>query len=262
VRAQDAPAREIIQVTGDLYRFRNNNHLSAFLVTPEGVIATDPINADAARWLKAELARRFGQPVRYLIYSHGHGDHVSGGEVFADTAVIVAHERAAALLMRDSVPTALPQVTVQDRMTLELGGKKVELIYLGRNHTDNSIVVLFPAERAVYAVDFAPVYRLQYMEFPDGFLDDWPESLRSLQALDFDILVPGHGRLGDKSHVAADIRYLEDLRSAVATGIAAGLSDEALAAQVTLDAYRDWERYEEWRAPNVRGMARHLRRSR
>ena len=60
--AQGAAKRSITQIAGDLYRFQNNFHYSVLLVTPEGVIATDPINADAAKWLKAEIAKRFGQP--------------------------------------------------------------------------------------------------------------------------------------------------------------------------------------------------------
>jgi len=86
--------RGIVRITGDLYRFQENAHYSVFLVTPEGIIATDPINADTANWLKAELRRRFDKPVKYLIYSHHHEDHVSGGEVFSDTATVIAHENA------------------------------------------------------------------------------------------------------------------------------------------------------------------------
>src|SRR5688572_33368165 len=88
------PAREITQLAGEIYRFRNNNHYSIFAVTSAGIIATDPINADAAQWLKGELQRRFSQPVKYLIYSHDHADHIAGGEVFADSATVVAHENA------------------------------------------------------------------------------------------------------------------------------------------------------------------------
>ncbi|MFQ5904529.1 MAG: hypothetical protein ACE5JO_12665, partial [Candidatus Binatia bacterium] len=69
---QRAPVREITRIAGDLYRFRNNFHYSVFLVTPAGIIATDPINADVAKWLKAELKKRFNRPVKYLIYSHDH----------------------------------------------------------------------------------------------------------------------------------------------------------------------------------------------
>ena len=50
--AAEDPNKEIIQVAGDLYRFRNNNHYSVFLVTPDGIILGDPINSEAATWLK------------------------------------------------------------------------------------------------------------------------------------------------------------------------------------------------------------------
>ena len=72
-----APVREITKLAGEVYRFRNANHYSIFAVTPAGVIATDPINADEARWLRAEITRRFNQPVRYLVYSHDHADHIA-----------------------------------------------------------------------------------------------------------------------------------------------------------------------------------------
>jgi hypothetical protein len=93
-------------------------------VTPEGVIATDPINVDAAVWRKAEIAERFGQPVKYLIYGHGHADDIAGGEVLADTATIVAHDNAKRTIICEKRPTAAPQVTFSDRMTIELGGKQ------------------------------------------------------------------------------------------------------------------------------------------
>ena len=84
--------REITNVTGDLYRARSNNHYTVFLVTSAGIILADPINTAFATWLKAELAQRFSVPVRYVLYSHHHFDHASGGAVFADTAEFVGHE--------------------------------------------------------------------------------------------------------------------------------------------------------------------------
>src|SRR5262245_45008387 len=110
------PVREITKLAGEVYRFRNNNHYSVFAVTPAGVIATDPINADAAKWLKAEIAKRFNQPIRYVIYSHDHWDHISGGEVFADTAIVIAHENAKAPIVGEKRATAVPQVTFTDQL--------------------------------------------------------------------------------------------------------------------------------------------------
>jgi glyoxylase-like metal-dependent hydrolase (beta-lactamase superfamily II) len=105
---------------------------------------TDPINAEVATWLKGELKERFNKPVKYLIYSHHHEDHISGGEVFADTATVIAHEKAVPAIIADKVPTALPDITFSDQMIVKLGGKSVELTYIGVCHTDNSIVMPFP----------------------------------------------------------------------------------------------------------------------
>jgi len=261
VAAQE-PERAITRIAGDLYRFQNAMHFSVFLVTPEGIVATDPINAEAARWLKAELARRFGLPVRYLIYSHAHPDHIAGGEVFSDTALVIAHENAQAEISAKNVPTARPRITFTDRMTVELGGKIVELSYLGRNHSDSSIVMRFPDARAVFAVDFVAVERLPFRDFPESFLDEWPRSLSALEAMDFYILAPGHGKMGRKADVHAAIQYLEDLRREVAQRLAQGMDESRIVDEVTMEPYRDWERYDEWRALNVQGMVRHLRQGR
>src|SRR6187551_3779310 len=90
--AQQPPTRGIVNVTGQLYRAQNNNHYTVFLVTPDGIIMSDPINRDFGRWLKAEFATRFKVPVRYLLYTHKDWDHASGGVVFADTAEFVGHQ--------------------------------------------------------------------------------------------------------------------------------------------------------------------------
>ena len=99
--AQNAPPeREITNVTGNLYRFRQIRHIGMFLVTPEGIIVVDPTNSELAGWLKVQLDERFGLPVRYVIYSHSHNDHASGGEVFADTATFIGHENMRVNLQR------------------------------------------------------------------------------------------------------------------------------------------------------------------
>ncbi len=246
--------RSITRIAGDLYRFQNNFHYSVFLVTPEGVIVTDPINAEAAAWLKAEIAMRFGQPVKYLIYSHDHADHSSGGEVFADTAVVIAHENAKATILGERRPTAVPDLTFSETMTVALGGKRVELRYLGRGHSDNMIVMRFPDERAVYAVDFISVKRLPYKTLSDAYFPDWIEAIKGVEALDFDILVPGHGPMGVKADARDHRGYLDALYGAVLAAARAGQSLDQMIAGITLEAYKDWGQYEAWRPLNIEGM--------
>lgn len=82
------PPRSIVQVSGDVYRFQNNQHYGLFQVTPAGIIVVDPINASAAEWLKGELATRFNVPVKYVLYSHHDWDHAAGAAVFTEAAVV------------------------------------------------------------------------------------------------------------------------------------------------------------------------------
>ncbi len=253
-----APVREISQIAGNLYRFRNNFHFSVFVVTGEGVIATDPINADAARWLKAEIQQRFNQPIRYVVYSHDHWDHISGGEVFADTAQIVAHERARAKIVGEKRATAVPTRTFKDQMTIELGGTRVELIHVGRNHSDNSLVMRFPAARTIFAVDFIPVDSLAFRTLNDGYMEEWIESLERVEAMDFDLLAPGHGAMGRKAHVQAFREYLQSLYDDVLAGARAGRGLDELKRTIRLEKYASWSGYEQMRELNIEGMHRYV----
>ena len=252
--AQDQPTRAITQISGDLYRFQNKFHYSVFLVTSEGVIATDPINAEAATWLETQIWERFGKEIRYLILSHDHADHSAGGEVFADTATVIAHENAKAVIIGEKRPTAVPDITFSDSMTLELGGKKVELTYVGRGHSDNLIVMRFPEERALFAVDFISVNRLPYRNLSDSYYPDWIEAIRKVEAMDFDILVPGHGPVGVKADVATHRAYHEALYGGVLAGARAGQSLEEMQETVTLEEFRDFGQYDAWRALNIEGV--------
>lgn len=255
--AQDqTPTREITQIAGDLYRFQNNFHYSVFLVTSDGIIATDPINAEAAQWLKEQIAEQFNQPIKYVIYSHDHADHISGGEVFANEgAVIIAHENAKDDIIGEKRATAIPTITFETDLRIELGGKVVELSYLGRSHSDNMIVMNFPEERVLFAVDFIPTGNtLPFMTLNDSFFPDWIDALEAVEQMDFDVLAPGHGALGGVSDVSNMKDYLEDLYDAVLEQARAGKSLEETIEAVKLNEYQDWGQYEAWLPLNIEGM--------
>src|SRR5574338_841775 len=122
VQRPDAPAQpsradNAITKLGDgLYLFRHQFHQSIFITTPQGVIVTDPIAPDAAAWLKAEIRKLTDQPVRYVIYSHHHDDHITGGSVFADQARFISHAAAREKILQAADPTTpVPDLTFTDR---------------------------------------------------------------------------------------------------------------------------------------------------
>jgi glyoxylase-like metal-dependent hydrolase (beta-lactamase superfamily II) len=249
--AQEAD-REIGQVKGDVYRFRNAGHVSVFVVTGDGVVVTDPINAEAATWLKAEIGKLTDQPINTLVFSHSHGDHASGGAVFSAGAV-VAHENAP-----DAIDGVVPTTRFSERMQFDQGGKTFELTWLGPGHGTDLVAMVVRPENVAFVVDAVAARRLFYRDFPGADVGEWTNQVRNVEKLDFEILVGGHGPVGTKGDVAAGLAYLEELRAAVLAGLEAGQSVDELAESVTMDDYSDWINFDEWREGNVRGMARHL----
>lgn len=253
--AQDAK-RAVTKITGDVYRFQNNFHFSVFVVTGNGVVVTDPINADAAAWLKAEIAKITNQPITHLVYSHSHGDHASGGSAFGEVPAVIAHANAPAAI--DGVE---PTIRFQDEMSFTHGGKTFELTFLGPGHGTDLIAMIVRPENVAFIVDAAAVKRLPYRDFPGANVDDWTNQVRKLETLDFQIFAGGHGPVGVKADTTSARLYMEELRAKVLTGLKAGESVDALTQSVQMANYRDWASYEQWRALNVQGMARSLKES-
>lgn len=260
---QTRPDNEITKLAEGVFLFRHQFHQAIFVTTAKGVIVTDPISAEAATWLKGEIKKYSDQPVRYVIYSHHHNDHITGGSVFADSALFVSQVAARPNILKAADPlTPAPDLTFTDRMFIDLGGKHVELIYTGKNHSDNSLVVLLPEQKLLFAVDFIPVETVAYRTMSSDYPDDWIESLKQVEQLDFDTLVPGHGKIGKKEHVRMFRGYLEDLRAAVQEQVQKGAGLEETKKVVRLPKYEQWQRYADWFPENVEGMYRYLSQQR
>lgn len=268
--AQQAPqpSAGLTPLAEDVYLYRSIGHQSVFIVTEGGVIATDPIgltNPRSPGLYEAAVAAVTDQPVRHVVYSHDHADHITGGAVFADTAEFVSQELAAPkVAARNDPSTPTPNVTFDRFMALELGGKTVELHYPGRNHSDNSLVLHYPARRLAFAVDFIPVNALPFRGLPDSYLDEWVESLGWVEAnLDFDTLVPGHGQVGTKANVGQVREYLTDLMASVRAAREQGLADgsEQMVAAVRADLqprYGGWQDFGPYLPENIAGVLRNL----
>jgi len=255
-----APAYATTRVADNVYVFRYGGAQSMFVVTPAGVIATDPIafqRPQAAEAYLAEIRRITPAPIRYLIYSHHHYDHSAGGKPFKDAgAAVVAHRNARARLeVLKSPDVVMPDMVVDERSTLELGGTRVDLIYVGRNHSDDSIVVLLPKEKILFAVDFVPVQAVMFRDMPDGYLPDWFASIDRVLALDWTTLIPGHpgpgGRMGTKDDVRAVKEYLTDLSNATRELASQGKCFDEAMRTLKLPKYEGWSGYAQYLPGNI-----------
>jgi glyoxylase-like metal-dependent hydrolase (beta-lactamase superfamily II) len=243
-----------VEGTDNVYVFRYGNHQAMFVVTKDGVIATDPISygrPQAAVAYIEEIRKVSDKPIRYLVYSHHHFDHIAGGQPFKDAgAKIIAHKRAKERLEVIKDPhTPLPDETFERSRTLKLGGTVLELSYLGLNHSDSTIVMRLPKEKLLFAVDFLPVGA-----FPGrGMIDFYPlEAERSIEQvlkMDWERLIPGHpgqpnDRLGTKKDVEDQLTLLRDASEAVKVAAREGKCWDAAEKEVKLPKYENWPGYQ------------------
>lgn len=250
---------QIEQVKDNVYRFISDRHRSVFAVTSEGIIATDPINPKAAQWLRAELQKRFDQPVRYIIYSHNHSDHVYGTEALrSPNTTVVAHRLAAQDLSWTHAKTDLPDLDFEDEMKLTLGDTTVELRYHGPNDGRGSISMLFQPANVLYVVDWIVIGRMPWQKLWSYDIHGMINSTQEVLELDFDRFVGGHADMGDKADVERYLTYLQTLYGEVVAGITKGTSLERLKTEIRLDDYKDLQHYEEWLPMNIEGVHERL----
>jgi glyoxylase-like metal-dependent hydrolase (beta-lactamase superfamily II) len=250
----------IEEVADGLYRFTAGHYRSVVAVTDEGIIVTDPINTEAATWLRAELDRRFDVPVRFVIYSHSHSDHTYGGEVFAQPGVtFVAHEMARAQMVRTQANTEIPNLTFTDELTLRLGDHSVTLQYHGPNNGKGSVSMLFTPSNTLFVVDWIVLGRLPYTDLPGYDLAGMIASTEEVLEMSFERFIGGHADMGDKDDVRRYLNYITQLYNRVVEGIHAGKSLEQLQDELLFSEFSDLAMFEEWREQNIRGAFEQLR---
>ena len=211
------------------------------------VIDTRSTHAQA-RDILADLRELTRAPVTVVVDTHGHFDHAYGNHVFRP-ATIWGHERCVTFMARTGearrqtiaaeepeLAADLPEVVIDppDRtfateVTIEVGGRPLELRYLGRGHTNHDIIISVPGAGVVFAGDL--IENGAVPSFGDSYPLDWPATAAALVPLVDGIVVPGHGDHGDRAF--AEDQALAFARLAVlARRVASGALDfdEALAA--------------------------------
>jgi glyoxylase-like metal-dependent hydrolase (beta-lactamase superfamily II) len=164
--------------------------------------------------------------------------------------------------------TPRPDIVYSERMTLRFGGKTIDLVFPGKNHANDGTAVLFRDERVLFTVDFPADALVQHTmrsipsacgPFDGHPLSEWIKSYRTLESLDFDIAVGGHGA---DNFTRADIVegrvFLETLRDAVLDALHRGESLAQMKKSIRLEQYKDWRHYEQLREYNIEAAYNNL----
>jgi cyclase len=262
VQAQD-PGPNVRKVKDGIYVYaaRAQDSNVNFILTRDGVIMIDtgqtPVDSLAAMGILKKLS---AQPVRFVIHTEPHDDHTTGDFVFSPPAVVIAHAGAAESMRKTNAVErnqklageypamgeamkgyrqVLPHIEFQQKMTLNLGERTLELIYLKNVHSEADTAVWLPRERVLWAAAAVGVKRYPNIR-PFLTIPDILASIKLMRALDPEVVIAGHGAPGTTQIFDEMERYYGLLLERVGKMAREGKTLERIKAELKMPEFDDW----------------------
>jgi glyoxylase-like metal-dependent hydrolase (beta-lactamase superfamily II) len=148
---------ETERVGDNVYTFRFSFYRNIFIVTDDGVIATDPLNPIAGPLYLTAIREITDKPIKFVAYTHSHWDHASGGQVLKDEgATFIAQSGCAQNFRENPNPDVVPpDITFDDYYQIELGDKSLEMFFFGPSHDNCLVAMLVNPDNLLFLVDIA-----------------------------------------------------------------------------------------------------------
>ncbi|WP_183702279.1 MBL fold metallo-hydrolase [Pseudomonas fluorescens] len=268
VRASEGLASGWQELSPNAHLFTMDGSNTVVVVGRGEALVMDTYTEAQAKVLKEQIRKRFDVPVRYVVYSHAHADHLRGSAVFGDKVEYVAQQRQLDrlnFLIPFEPSIHRPTRFFDKSLTLEVGGVTVMLEDYGFNHGTGVTVMRIPEAKAVVIPDIVYPQRLLWYGLNDYSPRGILATLRAINATEYEIVVPTHGPTFGRAEVTEFIGFLTDLIDQVKAVIDANLEskgpEETLSIalkEVDLTRYDKWGNYKEWRDGNVEGTFQSL----
>ena len=261
---KDIPIKVTEVAPGLFYQYHHQESNNAFLVTDEGVLVIDARqHPRRAEELLATIRKHTDKPIKWVVNTHAHGDHYFGNSVFKrEGATFIAHRDTAGMMKAHlgvemkrrqgyfkqrqydpgEVKLVMPDVTFDSKVTLTLGGRTVELLYLGAGQNPGDTLVYFPKERVIFTGGPFSKNSWPNPSFTPS-IANWVELLKKIAAMDVDIYLGGHGDIGNKQDVLQEAQMLADFDAGMRDAVSKGMSKEDIIKNLKFETYKDVRNY-------------------
>lgn len=231
---------------------------SSWIEFNDFVVVIDANYPWGARAILNDLRKTTRKPIRFVLDTHYHADHSWGNGVFAaqgativasDATATESRERNTAAWAKntDSGPYGVkgytlshPELTFHDRITIDDGNRRLELIRMGPGHTMGDSVAWLPKERILFTGDLCTTRAQNNLTDPSMSPEGWLHILDRLIQMNPAIVIPGHGLQGTVDSLRGERAYLSTIFDGVQAGIARGATAEQLQNSIDLSANTPW----------------------
>jgi cyclase len=240
-------------VSGSVYMLEGSGGNIGVSVGDDGIVIVDDEFAPLAPKIKAALKGISDKPVRFVLNTHWHGDHVGGNAQFGTESTIIAQENVRERMKtgstvpgRETKPypkEALPIITFNDRATVHLNGEDIRAMHFPAGHTDGDSIIYFTKSNVIHMGDDFVRYGFPFVDLQSGGSVEG-----MLAAVDKIIatfpadtkVIPGHGDLSTVADMKAYADMLRETLAKVQAGIQQGKSLDQLKQEKVLAGYEKW----------------------
>lgn len=232
----DAAPKGLTKITDNVYAYVDTKDPSpatgfgantGVIIGRDGIVVVDTlISARDAKRFIADIRKVSDKPILYAVNTHEHLDHALGNSEFKKAGAVIVSQADCKKAMEktgdgilgrakyygltdnqmEGTEVVYPSITFGDRMEIDLGDRKVDLIYPGPSHTDGSLLVYLPQEKVLFTGDV--LFTNYHPNVSDGNMESWQKVLDYVATLDTAYIIPGHGPLSSKKDVQDMKDYL------------------------------------------------------
>jgi glyoxylase-like metal-dependent hydrolase (beta-lactamase superfamily II) len=204
----------------------------------DGLLIIDNQFAPLSQKIITALKKISNKPIKYVVNTHHHGDHTGGNENFGNMgATIMAHENVKKRLDGKKPEIAVPVITFNDKLSIQINGENVLVIHVDNAHTDGDSLLYFPESNVLHTGDTYFNGRYPYIDIKsggsiEGYINAVKTGLRYVD--DETKIIPGHGKLSNKREYLTFLKMLASLKANISAEIENGKTEEEVTSDTSI----------------------------
>ncbi|WP_405292575.1 MBL fold metallo-hydrolase [Algibacter sp. Ld11] len=226
------------QLSDHIYMLEGSGGNIGVSIGNDGVLIIDTQFAPLTPKIISAIKKLSDQPIKIVANTHHHGDHTGGNENLGDLgATIIAHENVRTRLLENSGKSAIPVITFNDKLNIQINNEQVALFHVENAHTDGDAMLYFTESNVLHTGDTYFNARYPYIDINSGgSINGYINAVKSgLMVVDNDTkIIPGHGNLSNKAEYLTFLNMLETVKAAVLKEIKNGKTEDEVSANTLL----------------------------